>query len=422
MDKRSCFICSLDYKFPSRTAHILTCCHRNICSACLFRIHEEQKICPNCHRSILSTLLAEFPLDIEIEERLYFEKLGKTKCNQCQRNHENGQDKATKICQECGFICGKCYDSHTSMKTLRTHKISSIPFESLPDNLKSALSGFMSCKQHRDKTIKSFCKNCKKAVCEKCIRESHSECRSKICTIDDEVKEIITDIQKRIFDIDLEVKRVEKTCLEQMEKHQTEEDKMERKLKQWRPHCNELFRNTSDAVKTLCQKKAIAYKNKHEKTKEELQMIKKTQRRLQRFLEEAPLMHNKVGIFLYALKIRESMQSIQNDVNMIRKVVCEQEDASTDDHGFVQTSCEKLQDDSLGNVTSGDEKKSDSSPVLVVTSSQRRHHYEEMVHGEENRNERSSLAKCYDDEKRMECKCLRRVARSNHRSLEHLDR
>lgn len=422
MDKRSCFLCNQDYKLPSRTAHILVCCHRNICSVCLVKIHEEQKICPNCHRSIFPKLLAEYPLDIEIEERLYFEKLGNTKCNQCQKNYENGQDKATKICHECGFICSKCYDNHTSIKTLRTHKISSIPFESLPDNLKSALSELMSCKQHRDKTIKSFCKNCKKAVCEKCIMESHSECRSKICTIDDEVKEIITNIQKRIFDIDLEVRRVEKTCLEKMERHQAEEDNMERKLTQWRPHCNEILKNTSDAVETLCQEKAIACKNEHEKTQEEMQMIKHTLIRLQRFSEVAPLMHNKVGFLLYALKIRDSMQSIQNDVNMITKVVCEQEDIHTDDHGFVKTICNKLQDDSLKNATSVDKKKSDSSPVLVVTSSQRCHHYEGMVHGEENRNERFSPPKSYDDEKRMACKCLRLLALANHRCLEHSDR
>lgn len=328
---------------------------------------DKQKI---CQRSIFPKSLADFPMDHEIEEKLNFENLGNTKCNQCQENQEDTQDKATKVFNECGFICSKCYDNHTSMKILRSQKISSLRFERLPDVFKSALTEFMSCEQHRDKTIESFCKNCRKAVRENCIVESHWDCKSKICacTIDEEVEEIINNFQKRLFDNDLDVTRVEIICFEKLEEHQAKEDKRVGNINQLRQHCSATFIKSSD--------EAHVFKNAREKTKEELQMIKK--RRIQRYLEEVSLLHNKVCILQYEFQKRESIQSLQNDVNMIQKVVCGPEDTTTDYHSFT---------------------------VFVDISSQRYHHNEGMVHSEDNRHDRSSKAKYYNDEKRIECKC-----------------
>lgn len=338
-------------------------------------------------------------MDIEIEEKLKFEKLEKTKCNQCQKNHENGQDKATR------FIRSACYHNHTSMEILRSPKISFIAFEHLPDNLQFALTEILGCKQRRDKTIAFFCKSYRKAVCGMCIVELHSECKSIFFSTDDRVEEIIQDcFQKRLFDNDSDETRVEKLYFEEKEKHQAIEDEIEKKT-DW------------NAISIKNSDEPILFKNAQEKKKKELQMIKKTQRRIQMSLREAVLLHKEVGILWHALKIRESIQFLQNDVYMIEKVVCEQEFTRTDYHDFVKTICNKLQDGSPGYVTSGDKKKSGSFPVLVGTSSQHRHHYEGIVHDENNTQERSSHAKCYEDEKKMGCKCLR----ANHRFLEHLD-
>lgn len=393
MEKQSCFVCSSNYEVPSRKAHILICCHKKICSECLIKNYSENKICPNCQKPFIQRQLADFPLDIEIEKKSKFENLEITKFYQCQENQEDGQDNATKICNECGSICIKCYDNHTSINILRTHKIGSMPIERLPDDLNLVLTECVSCEQHKDKMIESFCKNCRKAFCEKCIVESHRDCKSNICTIDNEADEIMTNLQKSLHDNVADVKRVENIRLRAMENQKTIEDNM-KMIKQWGQRCSEILKNTTEEVEILFQNKANGMKQTHEKFKERLQEILASQGQVQHFINSATSVPYKVGFVRTAHKVRESIQNFQNDVMKIEKEVHEAEDRKADYQyaDFIKTFCSKLNDDSISDKLSSTRRGSDYSMKC-------RRQNNGMVQDEENKNEKWFHAKVFDDKR-----------------------
>lgn len=170
MEERTCFVCSLNYKLPTRKPHILECCSKNVCSECLIKIIEEGKKCPNCQTTLLQPTLNFFSVNVEIEETLRFEQFGDLKCNQCIKK----SDMASKFCADCGLICCRCYFSHVRMKIFETHKIGPIPEDKWSKKLETALKISLNCDKHRDKKKEYFCKYCEKSVCEECIVESHS--------------------------------------------------------------------------------------------------------------------------------------------------------------------------------------------------------------------------------------------------------
>lgn len=304
MEKRSCYLCSLDYKLPNKKPILLECCHNNICSGCLGEILWGKKPCPYCRHSFKQESPDEFSLDTAIEERLNFEELGDVTCAQCEKNPGR---KATKKCFTCGFICAECYDSHIWMKIFKNHEISTVPPENWSKNLEKALKTSFNCEKHKEKTIGSFCKNCKKAVCEECVMESHGECQSKICNIDQGFEETIKDLQR---DLDIDVNGIERILLEKMKKQESDIENIKRET----TYFKFFFKRINKETETEIEDRTKRMKDVHDKTKEDLQMIKHIHGRLHSFVKSAPSLYNKVGILQQAQKVRESIASLQNDI------------------------------------------------------------------------------------------------------------
>lgn len=314
MENQSCFVCGLVYELSNRKPLILGCCRRNICSECLEKIFEkETQACPFCREPFKQESHRAFSLDIVIEERLNFEELGEVTCDQCEKNPLR---KATKKCLTCGFICGECYDSHNRMKIFKTHEISTVPVEHWSKNLEKTLKASLKCEKHKEKIIGSFCKNCQKTVCEECVMESHEECQSKICTIDQGYEETVQDLQK---DVNIDVNRIERIFLENMKNRQSEIENIERKTKEYRVHCFETLKRFFDEGESAFQDKAHRIKYLHEKTNEKLQWIKHAHSRLHSFVQSAPSLHNKVGVLQQALKVKESIAILQIDIRKTEK-------------------------------------------------------------------------------------------------------
>lgn len=305
MEKQSCYLCSLDYNLPNRKPILLECCQNNICSGCLGEIFEKEKqTCPYCRHSFKQESPDAFSLDTAIEERLNFEELGEVTCAQCEKNPRR---KATKNCFNCGFICAECYDNHTWMKIFQNHEISTIPVENWSANLEKALKASFNCKKHKEKTIGSFCKNCIKAICEDCVMESHGDCQSKICTIDQGFEETIKDLQR---DLDIDVNGIEKNLLEKMKKQESDIENIERKTTEFKLFSRRILYESKTEIKD----RAKRMKDVHDKTKEDLQKIKHIHGRLQSFVKSAPSLNNKVGILQRAPKVRERIAFLQNDI------------------------------------------------------------------------------------------------------------
>lgn len=307
MGKQTCYLCSVDYNLPNRKPILLECCQNNICSKCLGEIFEEEKqTCPYCRQSFKQESLDEFSLDTEIEERLNFEELGDVTCSQCEKNPRR---KATKKCLECGFICAECYDNHTGMKIFKNHEISNVPVDNWSSNLEKVLKASFNCEQHKEKNIGSFCKKCLKAVCEECVMESHGDCQSKICTIDQMFEETIRDLQR---DLDIDVNGIERILLEKMEKQETYIENIKRITKDLTLFLNRIIEESETKIEDRAQR----MKYVHDKTKEDLQKIKHIHGRLHSFVKSAPTLYNKVGILQRAPKVRENIAFLQN---VIRK-------------------------------------------------------------------------------------------------------
>lgn len=290
MEERACFVCSLDYKLPTRKPHLLECCIKNVCSECLEKILREEKKCPNCRETLQQTSINLFPVNVKIEEALNFEEFGDLTCDQCK---ENSSDKASKLCADCGLICRSCYFSHTLMKIFENHKIRPIPKEKWSKNLEAALKMSLNCGIHKDQRIESFCKSCLKAVCGECIVESHRDCQSRICTVDHEFEETR---QKLLEDLDrIKMNKADKKCLELMEKRTSEFENLEREIENLKSHCLEVLKRHFDEVKSGFQNKAKIKKDGYEKTKEQLQRMKNTHKNLCDFIDGSSSLQNKAG-------------------------------------------------------------------------------------------------------------------------------
>lgn len=275
----------------------------------------------------------------------------------------------------------------------KPNKVGSIPFDHLSYNLKAVLLESLNCEKHKDKKIEPFCKIFTKAVCEKCIVESHAECQSQICIIKIKVQRTITDLQKRLHDNIADMMRVGNIRSKAMEKQKTIEDNMKMKKKRWSQRCSEILKNTTDEVEIQFQNKANGTKQTHEKIKVRLQEISASQGQVQSFLYGATSVHNKVSILRTAHKVRESIQHFQNDVIKIEKEVHDTKDSEAENQyvDFFKTVCNKLNDDSISDNLSSDKKGSDNLR-------QGRRQNNESVQCDENGNEKLSCAKVSDDE------------------------
>lgn len=315
MEKLACFVCSLNYKLPTRKPHILECCMKNVCSECLVKIIEEKK-CPNCRKTLKQTSLNLFAVNVKIEETLNFEKFGDLICDQCK---ENSSDKASKLCADCGLICRSCYLSHTRMKIFENHKVGPIPEEKWSKNLDAALKMSLNCDIHKDQRIKSYCKSCEKTVCEECIVESHQECQSRICTIDQEFEETRQKLQDHLDRV--EMNKADKQCLELMEKQTSEFENLEREIEALKSHCFDVLKRHFDEVKSGFQNKAKVKKDGYAKTKEQLQKMKHIHKNLCDFIDGSSSLQNKAGFLQLAPKVMSQTECLQNEIKKIKEEV-----------------------------------------------------------------------------------------------------
>lgn len=315
MEEIACFVCSLDYKLPTRKPHILECCIKNVCSECLVKIIEEKK-CPNCRETLQQTSLNLFAVNVKIEETLNFEEFGDLICDQCK---QNSSDKASKLCADCGLICRSCYLSHTRMKIFENHKIRPIPEEKWSKHLEAVLKMSLNCDIHKDQRIESFCKSCEKAVCEECIVNSHKECQSRICTIDHKFEETRQKLQE---DLDIiEMNKEDKKCIELMEKRTSEFENLEREIETLKSHCFDVLKRHFDEVKSGFQNKAKIKKDGYEKNKEKLQKMKNFHKNLCDFIDGSSSLQNKAGFLQLAPKVISQTECLQNEIKKIKEEV-----------------------------------------------------------------------------------------------------
>lgn len=308
MEERACFVCSLDYKLPSRKPYILECCVKNVCSECLVKIIKEKR-CPNCRKQLHQTVLNSFAVNVKIEETLNFEEFGDLICDQCK---ENTSDKASKLCADCGLICRSCYLSHTRMKFFKNHTIRPIPEEKWSKNLEAALKSSLNCDIHIDQRLDSFCKSCEKAVCEGCIVDLHRECQSNICTIDDVFKETR---QKLLEDLDrIEMNRADKTCFELMEKQKSEFKNVEKEIETLKTHCLEVLKRHFDEVKSGFKTKAMRIIDGYEETKERLQTVKHIHNKVCDFIDGSSSLQNKAGFLEIVPNVISVTECLQTEM------------------------------------------------------------------------------------------------------------
>lgn len=315
MEERSCFLCSLEYKLPTRKPYILQCCTKNVCSECLEKIIEKKK-CPTCRDTLEQTSLNSFDVNVKIEETLNFEEFGDLKWNQCQ---ENSDDRASKLCMDCGLLCRACHLSHSRMKIFETHKIVPIPREKWSKNLEAVLKLSLNCDVHKNQRRESYCKSCKKAICEECIVESHKECHFMICKVDDEFEETRKKLQENLNRI--EVKKITENCLELMEKRKSEFETLEREIEDLKSHCMDVLKRHFDEVKLEFRNKAKIKKDDYEKNEEQLQKMKDIHKNLCDFIDGSSLLQNKVGFLQLASKVMSQTEYLQNGINKVNEEV-----------------------------------------------------------------------------------------------------
>ena len=303
MEERSCFVCCNDYSLPSRTPYILKCCQVTLCSNCLKNINEKNEKCPNCRK----TPINEFSLNIIIEESLIFEQYGDVFCEQCSADNIA---KAVKVCFPCGPICNDCYNSHKRMKSFKTHEISSIPVEKWSIKLDEMLKSSSSCEIHNEKTSKSFCKTCQKAVCEDCIVESHSECTISP-SIDSECNESRLCLERELKE--MKVKNTADKCLETMELQKSEVDNIEAEMKALQTHCEQMLKANFEAVRKEFQEKTKTLKDDYEGREKKLNKTKRTHENLFRFVEEVGFMQNKKGVLQELSQVRKQIEYLRSE-------------------------------------------------------------------------------------------------------------
>lgn len=123
--------------------------------------------------------------------------------------------------------------------------------------------------------------------------DSHRECQSNICTIDDVFKETR---QKLLEALDrIEMNRADKTCFELMEKQKSEFKNLEKEIETLKTHCLEVLKRHFDEVKSGFQTKAKRIIDGYEETKERLQTVKHIHNKVCDFIDGSSSLQNKAG-------------------------------------------------------------------------------------------------------------------------------
>ena len=209
-----CPKCKSLFKEPK----LLPCLHC-VCVGCLsmekgVRKHEGLRylvVCPVCReeRELSKTGLSSLP-DAHFKRtmvKVYRLLEGRGgRCEECKTTElEPGTIKS--VCDQCGFICDSCVESHKRLRAYVEHKTIS-----LKDGGKFDLSEFLhpvaescnlTCARHTGEPLKMYCKTCKRLVCRECTLSQHKlpqhHCdliSSVVARQKDEVKQCVSSVEE----------------------------------------------------------------------------------------------------------------------------------------------------------------------------------------------------------------------------------
>ncbi|XP_056022708.1 uncharacterized protein LOC125649014 [Ostrea edulis] len=313
-----CFVCSSNYDLRQRETCILPCCHKSICSRCLEKILNDQEVdkkCPHCRKTLEQETLADFSLNVVIQEALNFQHFGEIDCDQC--THER-KEKAIKICNKCGSLCSKCCSSHNQMKIFRSHEISSIPVEKWSINLLKVFQHPIKCESHKNQNLNSFCKLCKKVICKECIKISHKDCKEAIHTVEEAFKNVNDSLKDDLKTIDL--LSVKRRCLLLKQTQEQHLEDIDREIDALKEQCLNTLKSNFDAVRLEFQNKAQKFRTGCNKTMEQIKELENSRNNICSFIEDASSLQNKVGFLKCANQVKHSTEYLRDNLKQVDNV------------------------------------------------------------------------------------------------------
>ncbi|XP_048253267.1 uncharacterized protein LOC124120680 [Haliotis rufescens] len=240
------------------TEHFLTCtictevfdnpctlvCNHTFCRKCVVNytktrpeaISAKSLLCPFCNKmtkvSAPERPVEEWADDVKptfiIQGLLDSFGPGSTDTASCCYCREEGEiTPAVVWCLVCDeALCDKCTGAHNRIPSLRKHKVIDLSGE-----VKVRRRRKVTCKEHKDETIKYLCKDCKKAVCQICCTIYHRKCDS-VVTLESEMMAVKTELVKmketlsrRRHKRNTEVQKKKSVMAEEIRQHsQTESD------------------------------------------------------------------------------------------------------------------------------------------------------------------------------------------------------
>ncbi|XP_071092447.1 uncharacterized protein [Haliotis cracherodii] len=204
------------------TEHFLTCtictevfdnpctlvCNHTFCRKCVVNytktrpeaISAKSLLCPFCNKmtkvSAPERPVEEWADDVKpifiIQGLLDSFGPGSKDTASCSYCREEGETTPAVVwCSVCDeALCDKCTGAHNRIPSLRKHKVIDLSGE-----VKVRRRNKVTCKEHKDETIKYLCKDCKKAVCQTCCTIYHRKCDS-VVTLESEMMAVKAELVK----------------------------------------------------------------------------------------------------------------------------------------------------------------------------------------------------------------------------------
>ena len=202
----TCPICFRHFEDP----RILPCCHI-FCLGCIHRVALVRGLdkpfqCPVCR---CDTVLQDASLE-NLKKAFFIQTLKALHASMVEKGQESSTavapattitddvyssaqvqcelctsgGKAEYFCSRCSaFICAECKDLHQRVKTYEGHKVLSLK-ELLQKGIQEVAEGDSQsdcCKDH-GKKLTSYCHDCTKLICEKCVSDGHQSHFTNLCS------------------------------------------------------------------------------------------------------------------------------------------------------------------------------------------------------------------------------------------------
>lgn len=172
VDELTCPICQDRLEVPKS----LNCLHC-ICKKCLGLLIDKAKErnqtmfeCPTCRESHPVTqqradaFKTHFTIANLIEHLVIQESEEKKKIIKC--NNSDDENPAVQYCGECEcYMCGECFDKHSTMKATRKHK--TVMISEIRDDPKKMVQKRY-CSNHEEEELKVYCMDTGEVICRDC--------------------------------------------------------------------------------------------------------------------------------------------------------------------------------------------------------------------------------------------------------------